>query len=610
MTGVIATIPRYQFSNSLGVPLVNGTVTVYLAGSTTPTNTWQDQAQTTLNTNPVTLDSRGECVLWLDPTISYKFLLKDSGGSTQWTTDNISGAGSAANTLRTDLAASSGASLISWIRAVAGAVVYTLGEWLGWQKPSVFEFMTIAQRIDVLAGTAAVDVTTAVQTAITNNGTLDWPRGIYLISESLTVTNKSALEWKGTPNFTFILNKASAGKPTFVFTDTQHAVIDGVSPIGHSSYVNDGFRFTTAGGQTCAFIHMKNVKMQPNGNGIELRKVNTMSFDECSYWQSGGNGSGASASAGARAHAFFVDGTIAGNYANEIAINGGNLLDIDHTAVNHAAIKMKAGAGGSLQNITIDNVEMEGIGNIAVDIDTAYNITITKCFTENARINLTSCRYSEVADCYSLKDLYFVGCINSFIRNMTVETGGFNVDVTSSNCGGVNANLGTLTDASTTSTYLNCTAAGGVLQADKLGVAGLKERNRSVAMGEWVTPTYSAANFAAATGNWTVDVGDVVVYRYTMIGKTMHLDLYLDSTSVSATPAYLTVAIPGGFTAANRVIVPIIVNDNSGATKQIGAAYAANTATVINLYSSANFGAWQTSANLTSIYASIILEVQ
>jgi len=91
MTAVIATLPRYQFSSSTGAPLANGTLTVYVAGSTTPTNTWQDQSQSTLNTNPIQLDSRGECVLWLDPAVSYKFVLKNAGGAIQWTQDNITG---------------------------------------------------------------------------------------------------------------------------------------------------------------------------------------------------------------------------------------------------------------------------------------------------------------------------------------------------------------------------------------------------------------------------------------------------------------------------------------------------------------------------------------
>jgi hypothetical protein len=104
--------------------MVSGTLTVYLAGTTTPTDTWQDQALTTLNTNPVVLDARGECVLWLDSTKSYKFVLKNAGGVTQWTQDNISGAGALADILRTDLAASSGASLVGGLPYYSGNFTY------------------------------------------------------------------------------------------------------------------------------------------------------------------------------------------------------------------------------------------------------------------------------------------------------------------------------------------------------------------------------------------------------------------------------------------------------------------------------------------------------
>ena len=121
-TGVIATIPKFQFSAN-GVPMVLGTLTVYLAGTTTPTDTWQDQALTTLNTNPVVLDSRGECVLWLDSTKSYKFVLKNAGGVIQWTQDNITGADSL---LRVNLAASGGSALVGYLPAGTGAVATTV----------------------------------------------------------------------------------------------------------------------------------------------------------------------------------------------------------------------------------------------------------------------------------------------------------------------------------------------------------------------------------------------------------------------------------------------------------------------------------------------------
>jgi hypothetical protein len=91
MAGVALVNPKYSFTDALGAPLVGGTLDVYLAGTTTRSNTWQDKAQTTLNTNPIVLDARGECTLWADDTLTYKFVLKTAAGVTLWTEDNISG---------------------------------------------------------------------------------------------------------------------------------------------------------------------------------------------------------------------------------------------------------------------------------------------------------------------------------------------------------------------------------------------------------------------------------------------------------------------------------------------------------------------------------------
>lgn len=120
MIGVIATIPKYQFSSN-GVPMVDGTLETYLAGSTTPEPTYQDQALSTANTTTIVLDARGECVLWLDPTKEYKFILKNKQGVPQWTQDDISGAMSAAV-----LAQSLGASLIGFTQAETGAAAMTV----------------------------------------------------------------------------------------------------------------------------------------------------------------------------------------------------------------------------------------------------------------------------------------------------------------------------------------------------------------------------------------------------------------------------------------------------------------------------------------------------
>lgn len=127
MPGTIATLPRFQFSDALGTPLAGGSLSVYVAGGTTPTPTYQDQALTIANTNPVQLDASGACVLWLDSAKAYKFVLANAQGVVQWTQDNISGAGGLlSNSLRTDLAAATGAALVGSIQGVAGAVLRTV----------------------------------------------------------------------------------------------------------------------------------------------------------------------------------------------------------------------------------------------------------------------------------------------------------------------------------------------------------------------------------------------------------------------------------------------------------------------------------------------------
>lgn len=61
---------------------------IYGAGTSTPATSYSDSALSTPNTNPITLDSRGECDLFLADG-NYKFVLADSDDVTIWTQDQI-----------------------------------------------------------------------------------------------------------------------------------------------------------------------------------------------------------------------------------------------------------------------------------------------------------------------------------------------------------------------------------------------------------------------------------------------------------------------------------------------------------------------------------------
>lgn len=81
--------PKQQFFDANGNPLVLGKVYTYQGGTTTPIPTYVDQVGATANTNPIILDARGMANIWLQPTVSYKFVVTNSADVLQYTTDNI-----------------------------------------------------------------------------------------------------------------------------------------------------------------------------------------------------------------------------------------------------------------------------------------------------------------------------------------------------------------------------------------------------------------------------------------------------------------------------------------------------------------------------------------
>src|SRR4051794_2110069 len=63
----LSPLPVQKFFTNNGNPLVGGLLFTYAAGTTTKIATYQDSAGGASNTNPIVLDFRGECRLWLDP---------------------------------------------------------------------------------------------------------------------------------------------------------------------------------------------------------------------------------------------------------------------------------------------------------------------------------------------------------------------------------------------------------------------------------------------------------------------------------------------------------------------------------------------------------------
>lgn len=88
-----------QFTN-LGAPLANGLVHIYVGGSiVTPQNSWTDATGTTLNANPLVLNSAGRLAnasgqfvsVWVPANTPHQLLLADSAGNQLARLDNLYG---------------------------------------------------------------------------------------------------------------------------------------------------------------------------------------------------------------------------------------------------------------------------------------------------------------------------------------------------------------------------------------------------------------------------------------------------------------------------------------------------------------------------------------
>lgn len=128
MSATVSPTVKMQFFTANGDPLVGGLLYTYEAGTTTPKVTYVDSNETQTNTNPVVMNSRGECDLWLTSGGAYKFALHDGLNTLIWTVDNVTAAGTmslqnASNVNITGGTIGAGVALNATVNVAAGNIV-------------------------------------------------------------------------------------------------------------------------------------------------------------------------------------------------------------------------------------------------------------------------------------------------------------------------------------------------------------------------------------------------------------------------------------------------------------------------------------------------------
>ena len=273
----------WQGYNAAGQPLNLGTITVYLAGTTTLTTTWTTSSAGTANSNPITLTNGfPPDQIWLQDGVPVKFVVKDAAGSTLSTDDNIQ----SMNYVLALLAASSGSSLVGFIQAGTGATLRTEQD----KDRDAFSTKDFGA-----VGDGSTDDTTAVQKTIT--AALAAGRGVCVdglsyITASLTIdrlvdnqTNVFRIFAKGTGQGFKVNDGVTLFDTTLTYTTfpvSDYIRFDGVhfeekTPATATSYViNEKFLRITF--EKCHFEAIKCVDASATTAYLQSWK-----FKDCTY---------------------------------------------------------------------------------------------------------------------------------------------------------------------------------------------------------------------------------------------------------------------------------------------------------------------------------------
>jgi len=128
--------------------------------------------------------------------------------------------------------------------------------------------------------------------------------------------------------------------------------------------------------------------------------------------------------------------------------------------------------------------------------------------------------------------------------------------------------------------------------------------------GAWITPAYNAGDFTASAGTWTVDAGDLPLFRYRLSGRRLLIQYSIELTTISTTPFSLNFAIPGGYLSLNQSVVASVVIYDNGAVGQGGKAFTAAGGGAVVKLTKLNDLAFAASTNVTSVYGTAEFEVQ
>lgn len=572
--------------------------------------------------------------------------------------------------LASTASASVGTGLLGWLRAATGAVASTLYAWLDWQNVHVFEFMTLAQRIDWKARTKTLDVTAAIQAAndhvaLQGGGKLKYATGAGRISASLNFSSYVHHEGQyGENTHSGVTAEAGVELAWYGAINTPMVRFFNARLFGFEGFVLNG---RSTAGSTGILLDCTNA---PSGSQNEFSKLSIRDCAVGVQWGTSGIAGGSYANDGTRFSTFTIWSDLAGSKG--FVVNSGNAgqmstiesggiqtqdIGIDLVVSNILQIRRVFG-GGVMDtafiraSVAID-VHIEGSASecwgtgrtwrtnrpkflkVIAPVEAYPMIESTITMSGNqinnpievgypVRITSTSDAWGYCKDYTTGVDEPAAGnfiaapawsAVTAYVANLNaVSSGGINYQCIANNTNQVPPNATYWRVAPSYVVALNNGVAPGSTSLTTneptmgwIDSAYVALSNLDPGRG-WVRPAFDAAVYTTnGAGGWTVGSGDVEFYGYTLLNRTMTVSFRLITTSVIAVVGNeLRIAIPNGKIASQPMANPVYLFDAGAAANGFATVEAASTYITIRRLNAANFTA---SANATEVKGQITFMV-
>lgn len=563
----LSPLPIQKFFDNNGRPLVGGLLFTYTAGTTTKIATYKDQAGTP-NTNPIVLDYRGEANVWLDPTLTYKFVLAPEGDTDPptkpiWTVDNISAAITFASLTQIII----GQILYPRSAAEIAAGVTPINIWLPYGWITRYGTNTTPGTTDMASALSAAAAQGA-QTGSSGAASVFLPKGNFLIASEVVLPDATVIRGSGMQNSILRMSTAiSAGSAllrlsTFnrgvTFEDFQILI-----PAANVGKANRGIRMAETRGARIS--------------RIAIYGIGTVSDDTIAILF---DGSGTFTGEGT-----LISDCLFSNHLRGVDLQG-TCTDVQITNSTFFGTSGHGSSRGVNVTPACDGVVIEG---------NSFDLNFRGVYTEGTNTKIDDNRFECTAPAAPYQLVRGAG--NARIWGLCISNSFTGTGTPIFPYNDIDANM-----------IFDGPGYGYVDTMAFNSMRGFIESGRTLRMGAFTTQTFAAGDYTAQAGTWTVAIGDVNTNQYAQVGQILFWNLQVQTTDVSVAPTYLQTTIPAGFAGSKKVTYKVYAQDNGTLTDAFGVIDpAVGSGTVMRIFKMV--GAWTASAGATVIAFNVSLEI-